>query len=118
MADTQQVLAALAVMQSSQAQGEKAKAHEYLEAFQKSVSTPPVRRRPSNRRQEAAWQATMGILSSADSSNESKLFAATTLKGKVGRPSFADRVYTKLPRSHTTSIKSPANSCLPYATPS
>lgn len=43
-------------------------------------------RSPSDRTQEAAWPATMGILTSADSSNESKLFAATTMKGKVGRP--------------------------------
>lgn len=37
MADTQEVLAALAVMQSNQTQSEKTKAHSFLEAFQKSV---------------------------------------------------------------------------------
>lgn len=36
------VIAALATMQSSGDRAQKGQAHEYLEQFQKSVSTPPI----------------------------------------------------------------------------
>jgi len=34
--------------------------------------------------QTEAWTVTFGVLQAAETSPESKLFAATTLKGKVG----------------------------------
>ncbi len=41
--------------------------------------------------QAEAWQVTIGILQS-DADLEAKLFAATTLKGKVGTPDSGHRV--------------------------
>jgi transportin-3 len=66
----QAVLDALATMaQSNVADSRKSQAHSYLEQFQKSAE---------------AWQSTFAMLSSPQSTDEAKLFAATTLKGKVG----------------------------------
>ena len=62
------VLAALATMQSNANRGEKSQAHEFLEQFQKSPE---------------AWTTTHAILQNSDSPVEARLFAATTLKGKV-----------------------------------
>ncbi|KAI5293358.1 Nuclear import receptor [Ascosphaera acerosa] len=62
------VLSALATMSKNVPSQEKLQAHEYLEKFQKSPG---------------AWVATHAILQSADVPVEAKLFAATTLKGKI-----------------------------------
>ncbi|KAL8709300.1 MAG: hypothetical protein Q9220_005893 [cf. Caloplaca sp. 1 TL-2023] len=62
------VLAALAVMQANVERSQKSQAHEYLEKFQKS---------------QEAWPKTHALLSSSDTTAEAKLFAATTLKGKI-----------------------------------
>ncbi|KAL8952278.1 MAG: hypothetical protein Q9222_001809 [Ikaeria aurantiellina] len=62
------VLAALAVMQANVERSQKSQAHEYLEKFQKS---------------QEAWPKTHALLSSPDTTAEAKLFAATTLKGKI-----------------------------------
>jgi transportin-3 len=63
------VLAALATMSSTGNRDQKSQAHTYLEGFQKSPE---------------AWTSTFAILQSSDATDEAKLFAATTLKGKVG----------------------------------
>jgi transportin-3 len=64
------VLDALATMsQSNVADSQKGQAHSYLEQFQKSAE---------------AWTSTFAMLQSPQSTDEAKLFAATTLKGKVG----------------------------------
>lgn len=60
------VLQAMSVMRSG-SRDEKKQAHEYLEAFQKSTE---------------AWQVVMSILQS-NIADEAKLFAATTLRGKI-----------------------------------
>ncbi|RQM07947.1 hypothetical protein DH86_00000829 [Scytalidium sp. 3C] len=60
------VLTAMATMRDGQREQKKA-AHEFLETFQKSAD---------------AWTVTIGILQS-DAEAEAKLFAATTLRGKV-----------------------------------
>ena len=44
--------------------------------------------------QTDAWQTTHAILESPDATSESKLFAATTLKGKVRK--FSVRIYASL----------------------
>ncbi|EEH41790.2 karyopherin [Paracoccidioides lutzii Pb01] len=62
------VLAALATMQGNAARSEKTHAHEFLEKFQKSVD---------------AWTTTHALLQSTEIPVEAKLFAATTLKGKI-----------------------------------
>ncbi|KAK2734196.1 Nuclear import receptor [Myotisia sp. PD_48] len=62
------VLAALSTMQSNVSRQEKSHAHEFLERFQKSVE---------------AWSTTHDLLQSPDTPVEAKLFAATTLKGKI-----------------------------------
>lgn len=62
------VLAALSTMQSNAERSQKSQAHEYLERFQKSPE---------------AWSTTHSILSTTDVTAEAKLFAATTLKGKI-----------------------------------
>jgi len=62
------VLSALAVMSSGADKTQKTQAHNYLEQFQKS---------------QEAWTHTFSILQSSQSTDEAKLFAATTLKGKV-----------------------------------
>ncbi|KAK7539712.1 armadillo-type protein [Phyllosticta citribraziliensis] len=62
------VLAALATMQSTADRSHKTQAHEFLEQFQKS---------------DQAWATNFGILQSSDAPVEAKLFAATTLKGKI-----------------------------------
>ena len=62
------VLSALATMQSNVGNAQKGQAHSFLENFQKSPE---------------AWTSTFVILQSADATDDAKLFAATTLKGKV-----------------------------------
>ncbi|OJJ99835.1 hypothetical protein ASPACDRAFT_78759 [Aspergillus aculeatus ATCC 16872] len=62
------VLAAVATMQGNVSRAEKTHAHEFLEKFQKSVE---------------AWTITHEMLQSPDVPVEAKLFAATTLKGKI-----------------------------------
>ncbi|KAK3678287.1 Nuclear import receptor [Recurvomyces mirabilis] len=55
-------------MSSTADRNSKGQAHEYLERFQKS---------------EEAWNSTFAILQSPQATDEAKLFAATTLKGKI-----------------------------------
>jgi transportin-3 len=63
------ILDALATMKSSSlGHAQKGQAHTYLEQFQKSSE---------------AWSSTFAILQSPTAADEAKLFAATTLKGKV-----------------------------------
>ncbi|KAF9895064.1 Nuclear import receptor [Aspergillus nanangensis] len=62
------VLAAVATMQGNVSRSEKTHAHEFLEKFQKSVE---------------AWTITHELLQSPNTPVEAKLFAATTLKGKI-----------------------------------
>ncbi|KAJ5541906.1 hypothetical protein N7535_004325 [Penicillium sp. DV-2018c] len=62
------VLAAVATMQGNVSRSEKTQAHEFLEKFQKSIE---------------AWTTTHALLQSPDVPVEAKLFAATTLKGKI-----------------------------------
>ncbi|KAL1959769.1 hypothetical protein VTO42DRAFT_1355 [Malbranchea cinnamomea] len=62
------VLAALATMQGNVPREQKTHAHEFLENFQKSAE---------------AWATTHAMLQAPDVAHESKLFAATTLKGKI-----------------------------------
>ncbi|KAK4499250.1 hypothetical protein PRZ48_009763 [Zasmidium cellare] len=62
------VLSALATMSSNVDRSQKSQAHTYLEQFQKSSQ---------------AWESTFAILQSHDTTDEAKLFAATTLKGKI-----------------------------------
>jgi transportin-3 len=78
------VLAAMATMRDGQREQKKA-AHVFLESFQKSVR--PWWGYCSMGKwliiiQSEAWQITIGLLQS-DADAEAKLFAATTLKGKV-----------------------------------
>jgi hypothetical protein len=80
------VLAAHNMMQSAGNRAQKEQAHQFLEQFQKSVCV--VGRRNvdwANRTpQQEAWTTTLAILESAPADAAAKLFAATTLKGKVG----------------------------------
>lgn len=63
------VLSALATMQSNVGNAQKGQAHSFLEQFQKSSE---------------AWTSTFAMLQATQqTSDEAKLFAATTLKGKV-----------------------------------
>ncbi|KAG8531654.1 uncharacterized protein KY384_003285 [Bacidia gigantensis] len=62
------ILDALSTMQSNVNRTQKSQAHDYLEKFQKSTE---------------AWNTTHSILSTAGVTPEAKLFAATTLKGKI-----------------------------------
>ncbi|KAL8798578.1 MAG: hypothetical protein Q9182_006552 [Xanthomendoza sp. 2 TL-2023] len=62
------IIAALATMQATVERSQKSQAHQYLENFQKSPE---------------AWTKTHTILSSPSTIAEAKLFAATTLKGKI-----------------------------------
>lgn len=62
------VLSALATMSSNADRSQKTEAHKWLEQFQKS---------------HEAWTSTFAILQSPQATDEAKLFAATTLKGKV-----------------------------------
>jgi len=62
------VLSALATMQSNVGNAQKGQAHTYLEQFQKSSE---------------AWTSTFAMLQSQQATDDAKLFAATTLKGKV-----------------------------------
>ncbi|GLB09521.1 nuclear import receptor [Aspergillus tubingensis] len=62
------VLAAVTTMSGNVSRSEKEHAHEFLEKFQKSIE---------------AWTITHEMLQSPDVPVEAKLFAATTLKGKI-----------------------------------
>ncbi|KAH7070976.1 armadillo-type protein [Paraphoma chrysanthemicola] len=62
------VLAAHNMMQSSGNRAQKEQAHQFLEQFQKS---------------QEAWTTTLAILESPPADAAAKLFAATTLKGKI-----------------------------------
>ncbi|KAF2484969.1 armadillo-type protein [Neohortaea acidophila] len=63
------VLSALATMQSNVGNAQKGQAHSFLEQFQKSSE---------------AWTSTFAMLQATQqTSDEAKLFAATTLKGKI-----------------------------------
>ncbi|KAI4092993.1 MAG: hypothetical protein LQ348_000821 [Seirophora lacunosa] len=62
------ILAALSTMQANAERSQKSQAHDYLEKFQKSPE---------------AWTKTHALLSSPKTAAEAKLFAATTLKGKI-----------------------------------
>ncbi|RMZ76868.1 hypothetical protein DV738_g4679, partial [Chaetothyriales sp. CBS 135597] len=62
------ILAALATMQSNVKGKDKLQAHQYLETFQKSTE---------------AWNSTHAILRDPSSPVEARLFAATTIKGKI-----------------------------------
>ncbi|KIW13684.1 hypothetical protein PV08_08875 [Exophiala spinifera] len=62
------VLSALTTMQSNVSGKEKTEAHEFLEKFQKSSE---------------AWNTTHAILQDSSIPVEARLFAATTLKGKI-----------------------------------
>ena len=62
------VLSALATMQSNADRSSKGQAHSFLEQFQKSAE---------------AWTSSFAILQSPTADDQAKLFAATTLKGKV-----------------------------------
>jgi transportin-3 len=66
------VLAAHNLMQSASNRTQKEQAHEFLEKFQKS---------------QEAWTTTLAMLESSSVDAAAKLFAATTLKGKVCSPS-------------------------------
>ena len=69
---------------------EKKAAHAFLDDFQKSVSQPdfdlsvatPPWQLLTTPTQNEAWQLVLNILESS-AADEAKLFAATTLKGKV-----------------------------------
>ncbi|KAF1361052.1 ARM repeat-containing protein [Lizonia empirigonia] len=62
------VLAAHNVMQSGSNRAQKEQAHQFLEKFQKS---------------QEAWTTTLAMLESSSVDAAAKLFAATTLKGKI-----------------------------------
>jgi transportin-3 len=62
------VLSALATMQSNADRAQKHEAHTFLEQFQKSSE---------------AWTSSFEILQAPASDDQAKLFAATTLKGKI-----------------------------------
>jgi transportin-3 len=62
------VLSALATMQSNADRAQKHEAHTFLEQFQKSSE---------------AWTSSFEILQAPTSDDQAKLFAATTLKGKI-----------------------------------
>lgn len=62
------VLTALSTMQSNVDRAHKDQAHQYLEQFQKSSDS---------------WTTVFSMLSTPEATNEAKLFAATTLKGKI-----------------------------------
>lgn len=62
------VLSALATMQSNADRAQKGQAHTFLEQFQKSSE---------------AWSSSFEILQAPTSDDQAKLFAATTLKGKI-----------------------------------
>ncbi|KAK6356642.1 Nuclear import receptor [Orbilia javanica] len=66
--DLASILQALATMQGHVDRAQKYQANEYLEAFQKSPE---------------AWSLTFSMLKSAELPLDVKLFAATTLKGKI-----------------------------------
>lgn len=109
------VLAALSTLQGNIDRSQKADAHQYLEQFQKSVSillahSWLVVHSLTMPHQRDAWTTTHGILQSSDASSEAKLFAATTLKGKVRISYFCFRCHNELTvtRLPTTCTSCPA----------
>lgn len=68
------IVTALATMQSNVQGKEKLEAHRFLEKFQKSTD---------------AWTVTGAILQDPSTTVEARLFAATTLKGKVEYHSYS-----------------------------
>ena len=79
------VLAAMSTMQSSTDREQKSQANEYLQEFQRSVNAlrTGVSEIPFNNTQDEAWTSTLALLAGDRIPVEAKLFAATTLKGKV-----------------------------------
>ncbi|KAF5845392.1 hypothetical protein GGP41_003007 [Bipolaris sorokiniana] len=71
------VLAAHNTMASSADRAQKEQAHQFLEQFQKSGH------RWLTGAQEEAWTTTLAMLESNSADAAAKLFAATTLKGKI-----------------------------------
>lgn len=114
------VLQALATL-SSNDRAQKGQAHEYLEQFQKSASlihTPPSQLTLTLTQQAEAWTTTFAILHSQDAPVEAKLFAATTLKGKVcERRTRLVSTCTNSPRSSSTSTNYPESRCHNSETP-
>ena len=97
------VLAALSTL-SSNDRNQKTQAHNFLERFQKSVGgtlllcMKPIKWKTNwYKFQPEAWKTTHSMLSASDTSVEAKLFAATTLKGKVG---FKQTFVRDLPCTH------------------
>lgn len=78
------VLAAVSTMQANVDRSQKSDAHAFLEKFQKSPE---------------AWAKTHSLLSSSKTTSEAKLFAATTLKGKITYD------LDQLPRESLTSLR-------------
>jgi hypothetical protein len=113
------VLAAHNMMQSAGNRAQKEQAHQFLEQFQKSVCL--LARDESSAHwtnsslQQEAWTTTLAILESPGADAAAKLFAATTLKGKVGchvmQPCF---VVADSARLYTTSTRYPAHNSQSY----
>lgn len=82
------ILSALATMQSNVSGKDKSQAHEFLEKFQKSVGMSQSLSCGSmlTHRQSEAWNLTHTMLQDSSTLPEARLFAATTLKGKVCAP--------------------------------
>jgi transportin-3 len=82
------VLAAHNMMQSAGNRAQKEQAHQFLEQFQKSVCLfawdESSAHWTNSSLQQEAWTTTLAILESPGADAAAKLFAATTLKGKVG----------------------------------
>jgi transportin-3 len=86
------VLAAHSTMSSGADRTQKEQAHQYLEQFQKSVWHQRIGQWSSvgwRHAQEEAWTMTLAMLEANNVDAAAKLFAATTLKGKVGKPAYA-----------------------------
>jgi hypothetical protein len=113
------VLAAHNMMQSAGNRAQKEQAHQFLEQFQKSVCLfawdESSAHWTNSSLQQEAWTTTLAILESPGADAAAKLFAATTLKGKVGchvtQPCF---VVADSARLFTTSTKYPAHSFQSY----
>ena len=116
------VLAAHNTMSSGADRAQKEQAHQFLEHFQKSVRAPWLIRcihgaHADTSPQDEAWTATLAMLEANNVDAAAKLFAATTLKGKVGcsscMPRFADSR-----RLSTTCTNCPARRSLNCEKPS
>lgn len=91
------ILSALRSINSSIPRPQKAQAYDFLEKFQKSVSPSAYLANPYTeyKSQSEAWTVAHSILQNSAVADDARLFAATTLKGKVSRPdikSFAPKV--------------------------